>query len=112
MIGEHNLRPIKKGDTWVMTLSFYDDECETTPINVSTYVFKLQAKNSSGTVMIEWLDTVFVQIDNYTRRVTLTPTTTNGYTAGEYTYELQVAIGANSYTWMQGYVQVESQITT
>jgi hypothetical protein len=42
----------------------------------------------------------------------LTPTTTNSYTAGEYTYELQVGISTNSYTWMQGYVQVESQITS
>jgi hypothetical protein len=112
MIGEHNLRPIKKGDTWEMTLSFYDDECETTSINVSTYVFKLQAKNSAGTVIFEWLDNVFVQINNFTRKVTLTPTTTNSYTAGEYSYELQVGISTNSYTWMQGYVQVESQITS
>ena len=112
MIGEHNLRPIKKGDTWVMTLAFYDDECETTPINVSTYVFKLQAKNASGTVIFEWLDNIFVQIDNFTRRVTLSPTTTNGYTVGEFTYELQVGISTNSYTWMQGYVQVHTQITS
>jgi hypothetical protein len=112
MIGEHNLRPIKKGDTWVMTLAFYDDECETTPINVSTYVFKLQAKNATGTVIFEWLDNIFVQIDNFTRRVTLSPTTTNGYTAGEFTYELQVGISTNSYTWMQGYVQVDTQITS
>ena len=90
----------------------YDDECESTTIDVSNYVFKLQAKNSAGTVMIEWLDAIFVQIDNYTRRVSLTPTTTNSYTAGEYTYELQVSINSNSYTWMQGYVQVESQITS
>lgn len=95
-----------------MTLAFYDDECETTPINVSTYVFKLQAKNASGAVIFEWLDAIFVQIDNFTRRVTLSPTTTNGYTAGEFTYELQVSIGANSYTWMQGYVQVDTQITS
>lgn len=112
MIGEHNLRPIKKGDTWVMTLAFYDDECEATPINVSTYVFKLQAKNATGTVIFEWLDNIFVQIDNFTRRVTLSPTTTNGYTAGEFTYELQVGISTNSYTWMQGYVQVDTQITS
>lgn len=112
MIGEHNLRPIKKGDTWVMTLAFYDDECETTPINVSSYVFKLQAKNATGTVIFEWLDNIFVQIDNFTRRVTLSPTTTNGYTAGEFTYELQVGISTNSYTWMQGYVQVDTQITS
>jgi hypothetical protein len=95
-----------------MTLSFYDDECETTPIDVSNYVFKLQAKNASGTVIFEWLDAIFVQIDNYTRRVTLSPTTTNGYTSGEFTYELQVSIGTNSYTWMQGYVQVDTQITS
>ena len=95
-----------------MTLAFYDDECESTPINVSTYVFKLQAKNASGTVIFEWLDATFAQIDNFTRRVTLSPTTTNGYTAGEFTYELQVSIGANSYTWMQGYVQVDTQITS
>lgn len=112
MIGELNMKPIKKGDTYVITYSFYQDECEETPLNVSTYSFKLQAKNSSGTVMIEWLNADFIAIDNYTRRVSLTPTQTAAYTAGEYQYELEVTISSNKYTWMQGYVEVQTQITS
>ena len=112
MIGELNMKPIKKGDTYVITYSFYEDECEDTPLDVSTYSFKLQAKNSSGTVMIEWLDAIFVQIDNHTRKVSLTPVQTATYTAGEYTYELEVTISTNKYTWMQGFVEVQNQVTS
>jgi hypothetical protein len=112
MIGELNMKPIKKGDTYVISYSFYEDQCEETPIDVSTYSFKLQAKNTSGTVIIQWLNADFVQINNYTRKVTLTPTTTAGYTAGEYTYELEVTISSNKYTWMQGYVEVQNQVTS
>lgn len=112
MIGEHNMAPIKKGDTYVITYAFYEDECETTSLDVSTYSFKLQAKNSAGTVMIEWLDADFVQINNYTRKVTLSPATTAGYTAGEFVYELEVTISSNKYTWMQGYVEVQNQVTS
>ena len=112
MIGELNMKPIKKGDTYVITYSFYNDECETDPLNVSTYSFKLQAKNTAGTVMIEWLNADFVAINNYTRKVSLSPTTTAGYTAGEYVYELEVNISGNKYTWMQGYIEVQNQVTS
>lgn len=112
MIGELNMKPIKKGDTYVISYSFYEDQCEETPLDVSTYSFKLQAKDTSGNVMIQWLNADFVQINNYTRKVTLTPTTTAAYTAGEYTYELEVTISSNKYTWMQGYVEVQNQVTS
>lgn len=111
-MSEFNLKPIKKGDTYEMSLSFFEDDCETIPIDVSTYVFKLQAKNTSGTVVIEWLDAAFVYVNDYTRKVTLSPATTYGYTAGEYPYDLQVTIGANSYTYLNGFVQVITQVTS
>jgi hypothetical protein len=112
MIGEHNMAPIKKGDTYVITYAFYEDECEDTPLDVSTYSFKLQAKNSAGTTMIEWLNADFAVINNYTRKVTLSPATTAGYTAGEFVYELEVTISSNKYTWMQGYIEVQNQVTS
>jgi hypothetical protein len=62
--------------------------------------------------MIEWLDASFVQIDNHTRKVSLTPVQTATYTAGEYTYELEVTISTNKYTWMQGFVEVQNQVTS
>ena len=40
MIPEFNLRPIKKGDSYSLPLSFWEDECESTAKDVSTYVFK------------------------------------------------------------------------
>lgn len=112
MIGELNMKPIKKGDTYVITYSFYADECEETPINVSTYSFKLQAKNTSGTVMIEWLNADFFAVDNHTRKVSLSPSQTAAYVAGEYQYELEVNISGNKYTWMQGFVEVQNQVTS
>lgn len=112
MIGEHNMAPIKKGDTYVITYAFYEDECEDTPLDVSTYSFKLQAKNSAGTTMIQWLNADFAVINNYTRKVTLSPATTAGYTAGEFVYELEVTISSNKYTWMQGYIEVQNQVTS
>lgn len=111
-MAEHNLRAIKKGDTWVMPLEFFEDQCETTPINVSTYSFKLMAKNSSGTTIFTWDNAIFVSVANNARTVTLTPATTATYPVGEYQYELQVTIGAASYTWMAGYVEVTDQITS
>ena len=112
MIGEHNMAPIKKGDTYVITYSFYEDECEDTPLDVSTYSFKLQAKNSSGTTIFTWTNSDFVEIDSHTRKITLSPATTAGYTAGEFIYELEVTISSNKYTWMQGYVDVQNQVTS
>lgn len=112
MIGELNMKPIKKGDTYVISYSFYEDQCEETPLDVSTYSFKLQAKNSAGSTIFTWTNTDFVQISANTRKVTLTPTATAAYAAGEYTYELEVTISSNKYTWMQGFVEVQNQVTS
>jgi len=62
--------------------------------------------------MIEWLNADFAVINNYTRKVTLSPATTAGYTAGEFVYELEVTISSNKYTWMQGYIEVQNQVTS
>jgi len=112
MSTEHNMIPIKKGDTYVATYQFYQDQCDQTPLDVSTYVFKLMAKDSSGNTIFTWNNSDFDQIDSYTRRVTLSPVTTATYTAGEFAFELQVTIGTAIYTWITGYVEVQSQITS
>ena len=112
MISEHNIRPIRRGDTFVFPLEFYEDECEEIPIDVSTYVFKLQAKNAAGAVQFTWSNADFVQIATNKRTVTLSAVTTATYVAGEYIYDLQVTIGSAVYTWMQGYINIEEQITS
>lgn len=106
------MMPIKKGDTYVVTYEFFSDSCDDEKIDVSTYVFKLMAKDSSGNTIFTWNNSDFVQIDAYTRRVTLTPVTTAAYTAGEFAYELQVTISTAIYTWITGYVEVQNQITS
>jgi hypothetical protein len=111
-MAEHNIQPIKKGDTFTMTFSFWEDKCEGTKLDVSTYSFLLQARNSSGNLIFQWTNTDFVAIDNFTRRVTLSDTVTAAYTAGEFVYELQVTIGTDKYTWMEGYVQVLNQVAS
>ena len=112
MVSEHNIRPIRRGDTFIFPVEFYEDECEETPIDVSTYVFKLQAKNSAGAVQFTWSNTDFVSIATNKRTVTLSAVTTATYVVGEYIYDLQVTIGTAVYTWMQGYINVEQQITS
>jgi hypothetical protein len=112
MIGETNLMPIKKGDTYIIPFEFYSDECESTPINVSTYIFKLMAKNSSGVTQFTWSNADFVSIATNKRTVTLTNVTTATYNIGEFKYELQVDTGSGVYTWMIGYIEVQDQITS
>lgn len=112
MIGEHNLRAIKRGDTWVLPLSFYEDQCQEVAINVSTFTFKLMAKNSSGTTIFTWDNAIFVVGANYERTVTLSAVTTSTYALGEFNYELQVTTPQGVFTWMQGFVQVVDQITS
>jgi len=112
MVPEFNLMPIRQGDTYVLPLSFWEDECETSPIDVTTDVFKLMAKNSAGVTQFTWDNAAFIVGQPNERTVTLTAATTAGYTAGEYKYDLQVTTSTGTYTWMQGYIQVQSQITS
>lgn len=111
-IPEHNIKAIRKGDTWSMEFKFYQDECEETPLNVSTYTFKLMAKNSSGTTQFTWNDAIFIQGATNQRTVTLTSVTTATYPVGEFVYDLQVTTPTGTYTWMAGYISVEDQITS
>lgn len=112
MAAEHNLKPMRKGDTYVLPLEFYQDACEETPIDVSTYSFKLQAKNSSGSTIFTWNNADFVQVATNKRTVTVSAVTTATYPVGEYAYDLQVTIGTGVYTWMAGYIQIIDQITS
>jgi len=100
MIPEFNLMPIRQGDTYVLPLSFWEDECETTALDVTTDVFKLMAKNSAGVTQFTWDNGAFVVGQP------------NERTVREYKYDLQVTTATGTYTWMQGYIQVQSQITS
>ena len=112
MTPEFNLMPIRQGDTYILPLSFWEDECETQSIDVSGYSFKLMAKNAAGVTQFTWNNSDFVSVSANARTVTLSAVTTAGYTVGEYSYDLQVTIPTGVYTWMQGFVQVQSQITS
>lgn len=112
MTPEYNLRAIKKGDTYVFPMEFYEDECEETPIDVSTYIFKLMAKDSLGTTIFTWNNADFVSVAINKRTVTLSAVTTATYTVGEFNYELQVTTNNGIYTWMQGFIAVVDQITS
>lgn len=112
MTPEYNLKAIKKGDTYIFPMEFYEDECEETPIDVSTYIFKLMAKDSAGTTIFTWNNADFVSIATNKRTVTLSAVTTATYTVGEFNYELQVTTADGVYTWMQGFIEIEDQITS
>lgn len=106
----YNLKPIRKGDTWKWNLKFYSDKEKTTPLDVSTYDFKVIGKLNGSTVFT-WNDADFVQISVSERELTLNKTTTAGYTVGDIEYDFQVDDGSISETWYQGYVTITNQIT-
>ena len=112
MIGEHNLRAIKRGDTWVLPLSFWEDQCQEVGIDVDFYLFKLMAKDAAGNTIFTWDDDYFYNVSYNERLVTLDPEVTAEYQLGEFKYELQVTTGTGIYTWMQGFIQVVDQITS
>jgi hypothetical protein len=96
-----------------MDLSFYEEPCETTPINVSTWTFKLMAKNSAGVTQWTWDNATFASGATTNQRiVTLSAVTTATYIVGEYAYDLQVTKADGVYTYMTGFVIVEDQITS
>jgi len=96
-----------------MDLSFYEEPCETTPINVSSWTFKLMAKNSAGVTQWTWDNATFAAGTSTNQRiVTLTAVTTATYAVGEYAYDLQVTTATGVYTYMTGFVIVEDQITS
>lgn len=111
-MSEHNLKPIRKGDTWSFNLKFYEDSCETTAINVSAWTFKLMAKNSAGSTQFTWDNGIFIVGATNERTVTLSSVTTATYIVGEYAYDLQVTNPSGTFTYMEGYVQVIDQITS
>jgi hypothetical protein len=96
-----------------MDLSFYEEPCETTPINVSTWTFKLMAKNSAGVTQWTWDNAIFAAGATTNQRiVTISAVTTATYVVGEYAYDLQVTKADGVYTYMTGFVIVEDQITS
>jgi hypothetical protein len=96
-----------------MDLSFYEEPCETTPINVSTWTFKLMAKNAAGVTQWTWDNATFAAGATTNQRiVTLSAVTTATYVVGEYAYDLQVTKADGVYTYMTGFVIVEDQITS
>ncbi len=111
-MSEHNLKTIRRGDTWNMNLTFYSDECETTPIDVSTWTFKLMAKNSAGVTQFTWDNATFVVGATNERSVTLIPAVTVAYPIGEFAYDLQVVNPSGTFTYMYGYIKVIDQITS
>lgn len=111
-MSEFNLKNIRRGDTWSMDLKFWSDSCKTTAINVSTWTFKLMAKNSAGATQWTWDNAVFAAGATTNERiVTISPATTATYSVGEYRYDLQVTTATGTYTYMVGFVRVEDQIT-
>ena len=111
MIGEVNLKPIKMGDTYVIPFEFYQDECEEVSLDVSDYLFTLTAQDKNGVNQFTWYNSDFVEVALNKRTVTLTNEDTQDYLPGEFVYELQVDTGSGIYTWMQGYIEVQDQIT-
>lgn len=113
MIAETNLPYIKKGDTYILPFEFFNDACGHDPLDVSSYTFKLMAKNSAGTTQFTWANADFVVGATTNKRtVTISFGTSATYNVGDFAYDLQVTTPSGTFTWMSGYISVLDQITS
>lgn len=102
-----NLKPIKKGNTWVWRLKFWQDSAKTLPLDVSGHSFAFTATNSAGVTVISLNNASFVEQSTQERKVTISAATTAGYSVGELYYQLDVTLpDATVEEWMHGYVNV------
>jgi hypothetical protein len=102
-----NLKPIKKAETYVWTLKFWQDRDKTIPLDVSGHSFAFTATNAAGATIITLNDAAFVEQSTQERKVTLSANTTNGYAVGELYYQLDVTLpDTTAEEWMQGYINV------
>jgi hypothetical protein len=102
-----NLKPIKKGATYIWRLKFWQDSAKTIPLDISQHNFSLVATNSAGTTVITLTNTSFVEMSTQERKVTIPAATTNGYAAGEVYYQLDVTLPDTTVEeWMNGYINI------
>lgn len=102
-----NLKDIKRGDTYIWELRFWDDEAKTIPIDVSGHSFLFTAKSLNGASIITLTNTDFVQQALNIRKVTISKVTTATYPTGDLSYQLDVTLPDGSvYTWMEGYINI------
>lgn len=104
-----NLKTILKGDTWSFSLEPFEDEAETTPVDISGYSFTMTAKNADGTTAFTKNDAAFVESTIYKRTVTLSASETNTLTAGELSYQIDVVYpDTTAQEWLRGYIIVQA----
>jgi hypothetical protein len=106
-----NLKDITQGSTYVWRLEFYEDEAMQTVLDVSNHSFSFIAENSTGTNIITLTDTDFVETSASIRTVTLSASTTAGYTAGVLKYQVEVTLPDSTVEkWMAGTITIKSEI--
>lgn len=102
-----NLKPIKKGATYSFNIKVWTDEARTSKLDISGKSFALKAVNGAGVEVINLVNSDFIPVDNFERRVTLSKNTTAAYPAGELYYQLDVTNADNtSDEWFDGYINI------
>jgi hypothetical protein len=105
------LKDIIQGKTYVWSLEFYEDEAMQTPLDVSGHTFSFIAENTTGTNIITLANAAFVSSASNVRVVTLSSSTTAGYTPAVLNYELEVILpDATVERWMYGTITIKSEI--
>ena len=106
-----NLKDITQGSTYVWRLEFYEDEACTIVLDVSGHSFSMIAEDSTGTNVITLNNAAFVSTSAGIRTVTLSASTTAGYTAGVLKYQVEVTLpDATVEKWMSGSITIKSEI--
>lgn len=105
------LKDIIQGKTYVWRLEFYEDEAMQTAMDVSGHSFSFIAENTAGTNIITLANAAFVSTADNIRTVTISASTTAGYTAAVLNYELEVTLpDLTVERWMYGTITIKPEI--
>jgi len=113
--GTYNIK-IEQGTTWSLTLTFYSDAAKTTPIDVSTYAFKLQMRTTISSAVLVELTSPSGGID-MTNAATgiivlnLTATETAALNFDDAVYDLESTNGATVVREVEGVVTLSREVT-
>lgn len=101
----------RKGDTFELEFTFTDDNGD--PIDLSSYSWKMDVKETDTTAGDIIGDSEFVYDGNVAGQLTIkaTATTMAGVSGGTYVYDLQSTSGAVVKTWVYGLFKINEDVS-
>lgn len=114
--GKHNIT-IEQGSTWTMTLTLYEDEAKTTPLDLTGYTARMQIRSfkESSTILDEFTTEnggiTISGANSNIMTITASATDTEAYSFRTGVYDLEIVLSGVVARIMEGDVEVSFEVT-